>query len=108
MLSYRGKYRVCYEFDKRTGKPLEFNYIKCRNKIEIFRHKDKVLVTYIQSRIKGTYLLKLYPDLFKLFQDGDKECTLLFNESDMEVVANILGAMTKGCNVSPRSKRNIK
>lgn len=106
MIKYRGRYRVVFEMDKQTGKPLEACFIRCRHNINICRHNDSVLNAYIPSRMKATYLLKMYPSLFILFQSGDKEATLLFKETDIEKAAGILGAMVKGANVSPKSRRN--
>lgn len=106
MLGYRGKYRIIFEMDLRTGKPLEACFIKCRRSVNIYRHNDTVLSAYIPSKMRCTYLLKEYPELFTAFQTGDKEGTVLFNESDIEKAISILGAIVKGANVSPRSKRN--
>lgn len=106
MIGYRGKFRVVYEMDNKTGRPLEACYIKCRRNVNIYRHNENVLSAYIHSKMRSTYLLKEYPVLFTAFQLGDKESTLLFDESNIEEVALILGAMVKGANVSPRSKRN--
>jgi len=106
MLNYRGQFRVIYEMDVKTGKPLEACYIKCRRGVNIYRHSDNVLSAYIPSRMRSTYLLKEYPGLFTTFQIGDKESTILFDESKIEEAASILSAMVKGKNVSPKSKRN--
>jgi len=106
MLSYRGVYRVVTEMDQRTSKPLEACFIKCRRGVNIYRYSDTVLSAYIPSKMRSTYLLKEYPGLFTAFQVGDKEGTILFDESKLEEAALILGAMVKGKNVSPRSKRN--
>lgn len=52
-------------------------------------------------------LLKEYPDLFKPFQIGDSEATLLFSEADIEKAAAILKARVMGKNKSPKPKRQI-
>ena len=106
MLRYRGQYRTVFEMDLKTGKPLEACYIKCKRGVNIYRHNDNVLNAYIPSRMRSTYLLKEYPGLFTPYQTGDKEGSILFDESELEEAALILGAMVKGKNVSPKSKRN--
>jgi hypothetical protein len=106
MIIYRGKYRTSYEMDLKTGKPLEACFIKCKKNITIYRHNESILSAYIPSRMKLTYILKTYPNLFTPFQIGDREGSVLFDESNIEDAAIILGAMVQGKNVSPRSKRN--
>ena len=109
MLKYRGTYRVVYETDKRTGKALEFTFIPCRIKkgANICRHNKNTLNVYIPStRIIG-YLLRKYPDIFKPFQNGDEESTLLFSESMFPEAESILKPYKMGKNISPRSKRNM-
>ncbi|MCX8167321.1 MAG: hypothetical protein N3E37_05735, partial [Candidatus Micrarchaeota archaeon] len=77
MIKYRGKYRVCYEMDIRTGKALEAVYIPCylSKKSAIYRHNDNTLNLYISSIIKGRRLLEKYPGIFKAFQVGSHEMT---------------------------------
>lgn len=108
MLRYRGQFRILYETDK-NGKVCEFTYIPCRIKkgSSICRHNNNVLNAYIPSAKIANRLLKEYPDLFKPFQVGDREGTLLFNESDIEKVAAILKARVGGKNKSPKPKREI-
>ncbi len=110
MLKYRGKYRVIYEIDKRTGKPLEFTFLPCRIKrgSDISRYNENTLSAYIPSIKITNKLLKVYPDIFKPFRIGDSEAILLFPESLIQEAAAILKTYTKGQNVSPRSKRNAK
>lgn len=107
MLEYRGKYRVSFEMDKKC-KPCEFSFMPCAIKkgSNICRHNADILNIYVPSGIVIKNLLKAYPQLFKKFQHGDYDGTLLFAESDMPTVAKILKARTKGANVSPRAKRN--
>lgn len=107
MLNYRGQYRVSFEMNKQ-GKPCEFAFIPCAIKkgSNICRHNDNVLNIYIPSSKIINRLQQEHPDLFKSFQAGNGEGTLLFNEIDLPEVAKILKIRTKGCNVSPRSKRN--
>lgn len=109
MLKYRGQYRVVFETDKRTGKPAEFVYIPCRIKrgSNIVRHDENTLNAYIPSVKIANRLLQEYSDLFELFQIGDSEATLLFNEADIAKVAAILKAKVQGKNKSPRPKRTV-
>lgn len=109
MLKYRGQYRVSYEMDK-LGKPSEFTFIPCRIKkgSNIYRYNNEVLAAYIPSMQIVRRLHLEYSHLFRPFQTGDKEGTLLFNESNLPEVVFILKIKVKGCNVSPRSKRNIR
>ena len=108
MLKYRGQYRVVYETDKRTGKPQEFCFIPCRLKrgSNICRHDDNTLNCYIPSAVTARNLLNEYPDIFEVFQIGEREASLLFPESILPKAAIILKVYIKGRNVSPRSKHN--
>lgn len=105
MLNYRGQYRVIFEIDKRTGMACEFSYIPILGGGNICRHDDKTLNVFISSN-RGKFLLKDYPDLFRVFQQGQTEMTLLFDESNIKQVAAILKVKIQGKNVSPRAKRN--
>lgn len=110
MLKYRGQCRVVTETDKRTGKPLEFTFVPCRIKkgTNICRHNADTLNVYIPGIKTANRLLKEYPDIFKPFQAGDSEATLLFPECMIDEAAIILKAIVKGANTSPRSKRNTR
>lgn len=107
MLKYRGIYRVVLESDKRTGKPLEFICVPCRvcKGSSICRHSDNILNAYIPSTNMFNRLLLEYPDLFTAYQTGNGEGTLLFNETDMETVAEILKPGVLGKNLNPKPKR---
>lgn len=107
MLNYRGRYRVCFEVDRRTGKVGEFSFIPILGSGNICRHNASILNVFLSSN-RGKFLLKEYPELFRVFQLGQAEMTLLFDEAIIKQVATILKAKTQGKNVSPRSKRNIK
>jgi hypothetical protein len=106
MLNYRGRFRVVYECDKRTGKPGENTFIPCRIRkgANICRHSETTLNVYIPGIKAVKRILSQYPDIFTPFQMGDREATLLFPESKMEQVAAILKPITKGKNISPKSK----
>lgn len=51
--------------------------------------------------------MKEYSDIFKPFQIGDTEVTLLFRESDIEKVATMLKARVMGKNMNPKPKRKV-
>lgn len=108
MLKYRGTYRVLFETDK-TGNPCEFTFIPCLTKkgANICRHNENTLNVYIPGIKIANRLLKECPDLFKPFQIGDSEATLLFNEADIEKAAAILKARVGGKNKSPKPKREV-
>lgn len=65
-----------------------------------------MLNVYIPSMKIVNRLLKEYPRIFRAFQIGDNEGTILFTEEQLPEVAKILKARIQGKNVSPRSKRN--
>lgn len=108
LLKYRGTYRVMYEADK-SGKAAEFTFIPCRIKkgSSICRHDDNTLNAYIPSAKIAHRLLIDYLDLFKPFQIGDGEATLLFNESDIEKTATIMKARVMGKGMNPKPKRKV-
>jgi hypothetical protein len=111
MLKYRGTYRVLYECDVRTGKPTEFTYIPCiiKKGTNICRHSTTMLNAYIPSMKIILSLLREYPDIFALYQDGHSEGTIIFNELNITKVAEILKAKVMGKNMSakPKKKMNI-
>ncbi len=109
MLRYRGQYRVLFETDKRTGKACEFTYVPCRIRkgADIVRHNDDTLNVYIPGKKTANRLLKEHSDIFKPFQIGDSEATLLFPESMMKEAAKILMPVVRGKGMSPRPKRVI-
>jgi hypothetical protein len=107
MLKYRGTYRVLFETDVRTGKAAEFTYVPCRIRpgANIYRYNDDTLVTFIPGTKAVNNLLKNHLEIFRPFQKGDKEATLLFAEKDMKQAAFVLKPRTKGKNMNPRPKR---
>lgn len=106
MLKYRGTYRVMYEMDK-SEKPCEFTLIPCRIRKDasICRHNDDTLNAYIPSIKTVNRLLRDYPDIFKPYQIGDSEGTLLFAELDMIKAAAILKPRVLGKNLNPKPKK---
>lgn len=98
-----------YETDKHTGKPTEYTFIPCsiRKGANISRHNDDTLNIYIPGIKTVNRLLREYPGIFRSFQKGDTEGTLLFRESDIVKAASILKARVMGKNMSPKPKRQI-
>ena len=109
MLKYKGQFRVVFEIDKRTGKPGEFSYIPCGIKkgSNICRHSESMHNVFILSIKIANRLLREHPELFKPFQMGDSEATLLFNEANIEKAAAILKVRVMGKDMSPRPKRKV-
>jgi hypothetical protein len=110
MINYRGKYRVCFELDKRTGNPCELSFIPCTiyKGSNIYRHSDTILGFYISSITIGNRLLNEYPTLFTQFLQSSSETMLLFPESKIEEASKILKPYVKGRNISPRSRTRNK
>lgn len=109
MLDYRGQFRVLYETDKRTGKVCEFTFIPCRVRkgANICRYSDTMLNVYIPGKPTVNRLLTEHPEIFKPLQIGDTEGTLLFPESMIGAVVDILKPFVMGKNKSPRPKRKV-
>lgn len=109
MLKYRGQYRVIYETDERTGKPLEFAYIPCRIRkgASICRHEGDILNVFVPGAKAVSKILNEYSDIFKPFQIGGTEGTFLFPESSLAEVAWILKPYVKGKNKNPKPKRQV-
>lgn len=107
MLKYQGTFRVQYETDVRTGKAAEFTYVPCRVRpgANIYRFNDNTLAVYVPGTKAVNNLLENHSDIFRPFQMGDKEATLLFDEKNLEQAAFILKPRTKGKNMNPRPKR---
>jgi len=97
-----------YECDK-AGAACEFAFIPCLIKkgSNICRQSDDTLNVYIPSIKIVNRLLKEYPDIFRPFQVGDTEGTLLFKESDIEKAAVILKARVMGKGMNPKPKRRV-
>lgn len=107
MLKYRGTYRVQYECDVRTGQSGEFTYIPChiRPGANVYRHNDNTLLVYISGIKTVNRLLREYPGIFRPYQTGDSEASLLFKVSDIQKAAVILKAKVQGKNLSPKPKK---
>ena len=108
MLKYRGTYRVMFEIDKRTGQAAEFTYVPCRirPKSNIYRYNSDTLAAYIPGIKTANRLLREHPDIFRSFQTGDSESSLLFDEKNIDRAAAVLLPRVKGKNMSARPKRS--
>ena len=104
------EYRVNTVFyTKRTSRAKHaIHYIPCGiiKGCNICRHSYNTLNVYIPSSRTAKRLLSEYPEIFKPFQVGDNEATLLFSECKMDEAAVILRARVKGKNMNPKPKRN--
>ncbi len=112
MKKYVGKYRVTCEFDWNNLRPMDDDpYIICKNEGQIFRYKDDVLKYYVGKR-KDKGLISTFRDAGihlvdePLFERFDTEITFL--EHDLDIVAALVGARTKGAAIKPNSKRNLR
>ena len=107
MLKYRGRYRVLCEADIR-GISIEFTCIPCGIKkgANICRHSDTMLNAFIPSTKIIHRLIKEYPEIFTLWQEGYCEGTIIFPETEIDKVAKLLKATKKGKGKPVRLKTN--
>ena len=112
MQKYLGKYRICCEFNKRNLEPIkEDMYIVCSREGQIYRIDDKILAYYRPSRGNSEQFCKKLIDLgvkdVKNYStDGDM--LIRFNEEDLDIVANEVGASTTGADIKPWSVKNLR
>ena len=109
MLKYRGQFRVLYETDTRTGQAAEFTFVPCRIRkgAVIYRFNDNILAVYIPGSRTANRLLQEHPDIFRSFQTGDSESSLLFDEKNIDRAATVLLPRVKGRNMSPKPRKKI-
>ena len=112
MKDYVGQYRVTCEFAWDTLKPLEDDpYIACRGEGQIYRWGDDILVFFIGKHKNSPLFTALKKEGVQLVDEpfvGDFDTEFSFYERDLHKVAKIVGALTKGANTPPKSKRNLK
>jgi hypothetical protein len=108
VLKYRGQFRILYETDKRTGQAAEFTFAPCRIRpgANIYRFNDDTLAACIPGSRTANRLLQEHPGIFRSFQTGDSESSLLFDEKNIDRAAAILLPRVKGKNMSARPKRS--
>lgn len=114
MNSYIGKYRVFQEINLDTGKPTDNNedtFLKCKYNSQVFRFDKNTLALLLTT---GNSIKKVIPQLQELgvkldpFVEGDGEAIYHFPEKQLDLVASIVKPMTKGKNISPKSKKTVK
>lgn len=112
MKDYVGQYRVTCEFGWNTLKPTDDDpYIACREEGKIYRWGDDILVFSIGKRKNKALFAALEDAGVELVDEplrGEYDTDFTFYERDLHKVAKIVGALTKGANTPPKSKRNLK
>ena len=112
MKDYVGQYRVTCEFAWDTLKPTDDDpYIACREEGQIYRWGDDILVFYVGKHKNTPIFNALKSEGVELVDEpfvGEIDTCFGFYERDLHKVAKIVGALTKGANVPPKSKRNLK
>ena len=121
---YKGKWRILSDIDTETNDfPVDCDgvrdedsvYISCRNGNKIWYwglndSRRAVLAAYIPSLGRGRNIKKAMKkdkiDFFNYDESAD-EVVFHFLATDVEYVANALGAKTSGASISPFSSRNL-
>lgn len=112
MNNYISRYRICNEFDKRNLEPIKDDtYIVCSKEGQIYRIDNEILAYYRPSRGNSEQFCKKLIDLgvkdVKNYStDGD--ILIRFNEDDLDIVANEVGASTTGADIKPWSVKNLR
>lgn len=121
---YKGKWRIISDIDEETNDfPIDCDgerdedcvYISCRNGNKIWYwglndSRRAVLGAYIPSLGRGRNIKKaMKKDKIEFFNydESAEEVIFHFLASDIEYVANALGAKTSGASISPFSSRNL-
>jgi hypothetical protein len=110
LLKFVGRFRVFQEITLDDGEPTSNkydNYIKFRTG-QIYRYNKNTLALLLNtSHAKSTII----PELenlgvnFTIALDGTQEGIFHFSETQLDTVVSVVKPMTKGRNISPRSKR---
>lgn len=112
MKKYVGQYRVTCEFGWNTLKPTDDDpFIACREEGKIYRWGDDLLVFHVGKLKKKPLFDALEREGVHLVGEplrGELDTEFSFYERDLHKVAKIVGALTKGANTPPKSKRNLK
>lgn len=127
MWKYVGKYRVASEFDRVTLKPLKDTktlskkiedkfpdtYIRCYNDGQIYRYSKDVLAYYRPNSSYGyacNLADKFEANGIKVLDNhpSDEDILLYFYEKDLDKVASLVGAITKGKDIKPTSIKNLR
>lgn len=124
LMKYKGTYRVLPELDIDTNDfprnstgDIEDScglYITCKNNVKIYDYgkdgKYMHLCAYIPSLTRGRNVRKKMNSSgikYSNYDETDSEVTFLFPSTEIDKVAELLGARTGGANISPFSKRNL-
>lgn len=113
MLKYVGRFRVFHEItlDCKPSINKDANYLKCRvGNGHIYRYDKKYLALMLFTSHSRNVVIPELEKLgvnFTIVQDGDTECTLKFPEKQIDLVTLLVKPMTKGKNISPKSKKTI-
>lgn len=122
--NYKGRYRVLCELDESTNDfPRDSNgniddgvglYIPCKYDGKIYAYgrdgKYMQLCAYIPSLKRGHNIIKQMKKLGIEHHDVDEtdaEVTFLFPSTEIDKIAELIGAKTYGANISPFSTRNL-
>lgn len=112
MIKYLGKYRINCEWDKNSLEPIKDDlFISCYKDAQIYRAYENKLAYYRPSRGNSEVLAR---ELMELGVDGVNNCStdgdilIYFDEKDIDIVANKVGVITSGANISPYSIKNLR
>lgn len=110
MHKYRGTYRVVCEVCQNTLEPEKDDvFIYCSNDGQIFRVNKNTLAYYrVNGIISSIMLSKLTAANVEFENRSNGEALLYFNEKDIHIVAEIVGARTSGAGFNPASKKNLR
>ena len=86
-------------------------YLKGKYGIEVYRYNSDTLAIQFKTNSSERIVLSKLNDLgvpTTLYVHGDCESVYFFPEKDIDKVHNVVKFLTKGKNISPKSKRTIK
>lgn len=122
--NYKGRWRILSDIDQSTNDfPIDCNgnrdedsvYISCKNDNKIWYYglnesRRAILGAYIPSKGRGRNIKKaMKKDKIEFFNysESENEVVFYFLATDIEYIAEALGAKTSGANISPFSSRNL-
>lgn len=112
MLKYKGKYRLCCEFNRTNLEPIKEDiHIQCYKGGQIYRVYENKLAYYRSSRGNSETLAK---NLIELGVNGVNNCStdgdilIYFDEDSLEIVTEKVGVVTSGADISPWSLKNLR
>ena len=121
----RGRYRVVAEYDtEKNDFPRDINgnieqstgtYIKCSNDIKLYAygrdgHREMQMCCYVPSLVRGRNIKKKMKSEnieFHDYDESDSEVTFRFSSNDVDKVAHLVGAKTRGKGIPPFSVKNL-